>query len=95
MFAAQRMIKDVNDANTALLEVGTEIANELAGKDSKFSQELMNEIQPFAKALANQVDGFQDELKAFKQTMEKMKNNNELYLGDLAKFYKNSTEEFT
>lgn len=93
-FTAKRMMKDATEANAALLEVGTEIAEELAGKDSKFSKELMDEIQPFAEALAKEIDNFQDELKIFKQKLTEMKRDNDLYLGDMSQFFNNCTQEF-
>nr|XP_034313736.1 apolipophorins isoform X7 [Crassostrea gigas] len=93
-FTAKRMMKDATEANAALLEVGTEIADELAGKDSKFSKELMDEIQPFAEALAKEIDNFQDELKIFKQKLTEMKRDNDLYLGDMSQFFNNCTQEF-
>uniref|UniRef100_K1QT04 Uncharacterized protein n=1 Tax=Magallana gigas TaxID=29159 RepID=K1QT04_MAGGI len=93
-FTAKRMMKDATEANAALLEVGTEIAEELAGKDSKFSKELKDEIQPFAEALAKEIDNFQDELKIFKQKLTEMKRDNDLYLGDMSQFFNNCTQEF-
>ncbi|XP_062612312.1 LOW QUALITY PROTEIN: uncharacterized protein LOC134274081 [Saccostrea cucullata] len=93
-FATQRMMKDATEANAAFLEVGTDIANELAGKDSTLSKELMEEIKPFTEALAKQVENFQEELNALKQTIKNMKKNNDLYLGDLNQFFNNSIQEF-
>lgn len=88
------MMNDATEANAELLKVGNDIATELAGKDSTFSKELINEIKPFAEALAKQVEDFQDELNAIKQTLKEMKKNNDLYLGDLNQFYNNSIQEF-
>jgi predicted nuclease with TOPRIM domain len=88
------MMTDATEANAELLAVGTEIATELAGKDSIFSKELINEIKPFAEALAKQVEDFQGELNAIKQKLKSMKKNNDLYLGDLNDFYNNSIQEF-
>lgn len=77
-----------------MIKAATELADELAEKDSKFSQDLIDEIKPFAEALAKQIDNFHDELKIFKQTLTKMKKDTDLHLGDISQFFNICTQEF-